>query len=109
MSLFTAVECCLEQLPEGSTVSISTDRRDGRPSVEFTGQGGDEAMLPTPTEAMDWGQLVELADGLGASVEVVESAYGLRISLPAADASSPPRPLERLRTGLKRLRGESDE
>jgi C4-dicarboxylate-specific signal transduction histidine kinase len=87
MSLFAAVGCCLEQLPEGSTVSIGTDRKSDRPTVEFTGQGGDEAMLPTPTEAMGWSRLVELAAGLGASVEVAESAYGFRISLPAADAS----------------------
>jgi C4-dicarboxylate-specific signal transduction histidine kinase len=87
MSLFAAVACCLEQLPEGSTVSINADRRDNRPTVEFTGQGGDEAVLPAPTEANGWGPLVEFADGLGASVEVTESAYGFRISLPAADAS----------------------
>ena len=35
MSLFGAVECCLEQLPEGSTVLISADRRENRPTVEF--------------------------------------------------------------------------
>jgi len=87
MSLFAAVGCCLEQLPEGSTVSISGDQKDGRPTVEFTGQGGDDAMLPTPTEARGWSRLVELADRLGASVEVADSAYGFRIILPAADAS----------------------
>jgi len=88
MSLFAAAGCCLEQLPEGSTVSISTDRRDGRPTVEFVGHGGDEAPLPAPTEATGWRPLVEVAEGLGASIEVVESAYGFRISLPAAGASS---------------------
>jgi C4-dicarboxylate-specific signal transduction histidine kinase len=87
MSLFAAVGCCLEQLPDGGTVSISTGQKDGRPIVEFTGQGGGEATLPAPTEATGWSRLVELADGLGASVEVAESAYGFRISLPAADAS----------------------
>lgn len=84
MSLFAAVGCCLEQLPEGSTVSISADRRDDRPTVEFTGQGGGEAIVPAPTEAAGWGPMVELADGLGASVEVTESAYGFRISLPTS-------------------------
>jgi C4-dicarboxylate-specific signal transduction histidine kinase len=87
MSLFAAVGCCLEQLPEGSTVSISADRRDDRPTVEFTGQGGDEATLPVPTEARGWSPLVEIADGIGASVELTESAYGFRIRLPAAGAS----------------------
>jgi len=87
MSLFAAVGCCLEQLPEGSTVSISTDRKGDRPTVEFTGQGGDEAVLPTPTVATAWSRLAELLAGLGASVEVTESAYGFRISLPAADPS----------------------
>ena len=109
MSIFAAVGCCMDQLPEGSTVSIRTGRRDGRPIVEFAGQGGDEAALPNPTHASGWSQLIELADGLGASVEVVESAYGFRISLPAADAPSPPGPLARLRTGLLRRRGEPDE
>jgi C4-dicarboxylate-specific signal transduction histidine kinase len=87
MSLFAAVNCCLEQLPEGSTVSISADRRDRRPTVEFAGQGVDEATLPGPTGAMGWSPLVELADDLGASVEITNSAYGFRISLPAADGS----------------------
>ena len=87
MSLFAAVGCCLEQLPEGSTVSISTDRKGDRPTIEFTGHGGDEATLPNPTEATGWSPLLELADGLGASVEVAESAYGFRIRLSAADAS----------------------
>jgi C4-dicarboxylate-specific signal transduction histidine kinase len=86
MSLFAAVACCLEQLPEGSTVSISADRKDQRPTVEFTGHGGDETVLPTPTEATGWSPLLELADGIGASVEVAESEYGFRISLSAADA-----------------------
>ena len=86
MALFASVDCCLEQLPEGSTVSISAGRRDHRPTVEFTGQAGDAPTLPTPTEARGWSPLLELAEGLGASVEVAESAYGFRISLPAADA-----------------------
>ena len=87
MSLFAAVNCCLEQLPEGSTISISADRRDHRPTVEFAGQGVNEATLPGPTGAGGWSSLVELADGLGASVEITESVYGFRISLPAADPS----------------------
>ena len=87
MSLFAAVGCCLEQLPEGSTVSISTDRMDDRPTVEFTGRGGDEAALPVPAEAKGWSPLVEIADGLGASVELTGSAYGFRICLPAAGAA----------------------
>jgi C4-dicarboxylate-specific signal transduction histidine kinase len=86
ISLFAAVGCCLEQLPEGSTVSISTDRKDDRLTVEFTSEGGDETALPAPTEARGWSPLLELADCLGATVEAAESAYGFRISLSAADA-----------------------
>jgi C4-dicarboxylate-specific signal transduction histidine kinase len=88
MSLFAAVGCCLEQLPEGSTVSISADRRDGRPTVELNGHGGDEAPLPAPTEAPGWSSLVAGAEDLGASIELAESAYGFRISLPAVEAGS---------------------
>jgi hypothetical protein len=87
MSLFAAVGCCLEQLPEGSTVSIRVDRMGDRPTVEFTGRGGDEAPLPVPTEASGWSPLVEIAGGLGASVELTGSAYGFRICLPVEGGS----------------------
>jgi nitrogen fixation/metabolism regulation signal transduction histidine kinase len=87
MSVFAAVGCCLEQLSEGSTVSITADRRDDRATVEITGQGGKEAILSAPTQATGWSPMVELADRLGASVEVTESGYGFRISFPAAEAS----------------------
>jgi hypothetical protein len=43
--------------------------------------------MPAPTEASGWSPLVELAEILGASVEVTDSAYGFRISFPAAGAS----------------------
>jgi len=87
MTLFTAVECCIEQLPQGSTLVISTERENDRSIVEFTGEAGDQAMPSTPTEATGWSRLLELVDDLGASLEVTRSACGFRLSLPVTRAA----------------------
>ena len=87
MALFTAVECCLEQLPEGSTLRISTDRRQDRQIVEFTGEEAGKAALPAPAEAEGWSQLVEILSGLGASVETNNVAYGFRLVFSGTGAS----------------------
>jgi C4-dicarboxylate-specific signal transduction histidine kinase len=87
MALFTAVDCCLEQLPEGSTVRITTDRRQDRPVVEFAGEEIGKTALPAPAEAADWKRLVDILGSFGASVEADDAAYGFRLILPAAGAS----------------------
>ena len=68
MALFTAVECCVDQLPEASTVTLRTGHQGDRPSVEFTGEAREEPALPSPTEAPGWSQLEELVAGVRASV-----------------------------------------
>jgi C4-dicarboxylate-specific signal transduction histidine kinase len=86
MALFAAVECCLDQLPEASTVTIHPAREGDRASVEFIGEAGEEALLPAPSAADGWGRLVELLDDFGASIETSDTAYRFRIVLPLVEA-----------------------
>jgi C4-dicarboxylate-specific signal transduction histidine kinase len=86
MALFAAVECCLDQLPEASTLTIQPAREGNRASVEFVGESGKETLLPVPATAEGWGRLMELLGDLGASVETSDTAYRFRIVLPSAGA-----------------------
>lgn len=77
MALFGAMECCLEELPEGSTVRVGA-RDEGEGVVaEFKGVG--EGSDPEPTRVWQgWQQLQELAGSLGAELERCTSGYGIR-------------------------------
>ncbi len=86
MALFAAVECCLDQLPEASTVTLHPAREGDRASVEFIGEAGEKALLPAPAAADGWGRLVKLLDDFGASVETSDTAYRFRIVLPSVGA-----------------------
>jgi C4-dicarboxylate-specific signal transduction histidine kinase len=83
MVLFTAVECCLEQVPDGGSVTVRTFRNGNQPAIEFTGEADDGSALPSPTGASGWNSMVELLDDLNASVEIVEQEYSFTITLPA--------------------------
>jgi C4-dicarboxylate-specific signal transduction histidine kinase len=81
MALYSAVECCLEQLPEGGTVSLNPVRHGERPSLEFSGEVGGKAVSLAQTEAAAWGRLAAVLADLGASVERVEASQGFRLVL----------------------------
>lgn len=85
MALYTAVECCLEQLPEGGTLSLQPVREGGRASVEFRGEAGEgmgegKGIPLEPSEAAAWSRLTAVLADLGASVE--KAAPGFRLTLP---------------------------
>lgn len=81
MALCAAVECCLEQLPEGATVTVHAGRQNDQPSLEFNGEVAGEAISLSPTETAAWNRLAEVLDNLGASVEKVDAAQGFRLIL----------------------------
>lgn len=84
MALYTAVECCLEQLPAAGTVTIQAARRGDRAVVELMGEVGDAVATVSPSQAGGWNRLAELADGLGAAIEADDSACRFRVTLPVA-------------------------
>jgi signal transduction histidine kinase len=87
MALFTAVECCIDQLPEASTVTVRMGHQGDRPTVEFIGETGEGSALPSPTEAPGWSRLAELLGGIRASVEAFDTEYRFLIVLPLAGAA----------------------
>jgi len=81
MVLFAAVECCLDQMPEASTVTIRTGHQGDRSSVEFVAEAEGGVVSPVATGTTSWGQLAELVDRLGASIEVSKTERRLLIVL----------------------------
>jgi hypothetical protein len=78
MALVSAIDCCLEQLPEESVVTMGVAGSADRPCVVLTGAGGSGS-LPAPAAAASWSRLVALLDQLPASVEAGDEAFGFRI------------------------------
>jgi C4-dicarboxylate-specific signal transduction histidine kinase len=81
MTLFAAVECCLDQMPEASTVTIRTGQQGDRSSIEVVAEAQGEAVSPVATGTASWGQLAELVDRLGASIEVSKTGRRILIVL----------------------------
>jgi hypothetical protein len=80
LALYSAVACCLEQLPEGGALRLLPVRDAGRPSLEFSGEAEGEAVSLAPAEAAGWNQLAAVLDKLGASVERAEAGFRLTLS-----------------------------
>jgi C4-dicarboxylate-specific signal transduction histidine kinase len=78
MALSKAMQCCLEELPEGQTLTIGAHEEQGALVVEF--RGGDCDPLPEPLVPWaGWQELDELTDSVGARVERNPTGYGIRI------------------------------
>jgi len=80
MALFMALQCCVEQLPEGSTVTLGTGSRGEQSTIDFASERSDLG-LPTPSEASSWVQLNQTLESLGACVEVADKGYQFRLVL----------------------------
>ncbi|MGD2215208.1 MAG: hypothetical protein PVJ64_00575 [Gemmatimonadales bacterium] len=81
MALHAAVECCLEQLPEGGRLTLQPIRHGDRPALEFAGEVEGEAVRFVPTEAAGWSGLAAVLEVLGASLEQSEATPGFRLTL----------------------------
>jgi hypothetical protein len=84
MALYTAVECCVDQLPEGGEVIIRTGLQGDRPTLELVAEAGNEVAPPFTTGAAPWDRLRELLDRIGASIETFDTERRLVITLPSA-------------------------
>ena len=81
MALFAAVECCMDELPEGATITISVGSGDGRPAVEVRGVTEDRAVVG-PSDGEAWARVGEWTESLGAELARSETGFGMRILLP---------------------------
>ena len=86
MVLFSAMEVCLDQLPDGASITVEVREGHGGsvgPEVEFRGASGDESRVEPPGESEGWAYLEEQASAIGARVARCEEGFGIRIFLPA--------------------------
>lgn len=78
MAMATAIECCLELLPEESLIDVQVAGTAEHPTVTFTGAATVPAEA-TPAGAPSWPRLGTLAKQVGAAVETTEGAFGFRL------------------------------
>ena len=81
MALFSAAECCMDELPQGATIVISVGFGEGRPAVEFRGVT-EEPSEVGPSEGEAWARAGEWTESLGAELARFETGFGMRILLP---------------------------
>lgn len=77
MLLVAAIDGCLEQWPEASTITIRVGAEHGGAYVTVRGSAADHASLPAPAGAPSWARLTALAAAVGGAVET--EAAGFRI------------------------------
>jgi hypothetical protein len=79
MALFSAMECCLDGLPEGAAITVWARERGGVALVEFRGDMEGEEEMGTPSDGAAWTSLSDLVSSLGATVERSDTGFGIRI------------------------------
>ena len=84
MALFSAMECCIEALPDGAAISLSVGTSGGCPVVEFKGSVEDGTVVAGPPCGESWDCAQLWTDALGAKVDRPESGFGIRILFPNA-------------------------
>jgi len=67
MTLTAAIDCCIEQWPDETAITISVEAPAGRAALAF--RGAAAGALPAPERAKSWGRLRALAAGVGGAVE----------------------------------------
>ena len=81
MTLHGALMCCLEELPQGSRVTVGVHEENGFAVTEFRSAEGETAPGP-PVDGSGWIKLEYLSGALGARAERTATGYGIRILFP---------------------------
>ncbi len=84
MALFAAMECCMEELPDGAAIDLSVGVQDGHPYVDFQGVASDGRVLAGPSDGEAWACARKWTDSLGAELERSRTGFGIRIIFPSA-------------------------
>ena len=79
MTLFSAMRCCLSELPGGALLTVEARTGPEGVGVEFRGRAASEASLDVARDQELRGDLQEVAERMGAAVEPLETGYGIRI------------------------------
>jgi C4-dicarboxylate-specific signal transduction histidine kinase len=82
MALFSAMECCMEALPDGAAITLSVGETERGPFVEYVGTTEDGTIVSGPPCGESWDCTQLWTDELGAAMGRSESGFGLRILFP---------------------------
>jgi signal transduction histidine kinase len=78
LAIGAALDCCLELLPEGATITVAVGRHDHR-AVIACGAANPAAGLPPATGAAAWNQLTTAAERVSATVEATDTPRGVKL------------------------------
>jgi len=84
MALFAAMECCMEELPDGAAITLSVAVREGSPVLEIRGDSEDGATVPGPSDGEGWAGIRKWTESLGVTLERSQTGFGIRMLFPPA-------------------------
>jgi C4-dicarboxylate-specific signal transduction histidine kinase len=87
MALFSAMECCMEELPDGAAITLSVGLEDGHAILEFRGVSEGGAMVVGPSESEAWESVRRWTESLGVALERADAGFGIRMLFPPATGS----------------------
>jgi C4-dicarboxylate-specific signal transduction histidine kinase len=79
MALFSAMQCCFQELPEGSAIEVEAGRTADGAVVEFRGASGTGGSTEASIEKEAWEKLEGVAGLLGADPQRAEVGYKIRL------------------------------
>lgn len=82
MALSVALERCIEELPEGSTITVGVAKKGEEHEVVCRGVSKGGGLLDPTVRSEGWEELQRLAESLGAAAKRAESGYGIRMLFP---------------------------
>jgi C4-dicarboxylate-specific signal transduction histidine kinase len=82
MALAAAIECFLQHLSSGETITLSAEVFDGAPTIAIScrdGSGNPPSGLDDIAQSPCWATLVELTDNLGGRIQIDKPAARVRL------------------------------
>jgi signal transduction histidine kinase len=79
MGLFSAIECCLSELPQGARLVAGVREIPDGLAVEFWSTSEDGGTPEVTADPDRWEDLQRISGALGATAERLESGYGIRL------------------------------
>lgn len=86
MLLTAAIDCCVEQLPEGSVIGVRITGGGGATVIALSGTSTGGAAPPAPDAAPSWSRLRALAGRLRVTVAPTPPDFAFRLEFPPEDS-----------------------
>lgn len=84
MALYAALKLCIDEFPEGTTLSVGVKPAPSAPCVEVLGDAGSGPDAPVLERGEAWARVEELFLAVGGRLEPVGAGLGVRVSFGSA-------------------------